>query len=315
MSHHCLQCLLIFIIGSLEQFRNIEDALAYSVQVIQSESNWIKVARRRRNVEILPSCSYPVRHAVLLSHARSLTLTRIRAFAGFNMGTNFAAIEGAVKHEPGSPSEIYLRPPNCLSHASSRLPIGIRALLNEGAVGPTTIATTGRILDLTAYSLDGRTHMSVPKSFADEQPESSSFIDTWHLREARPSTVPGEPSIEEILPMAMLTYSARFSGPLGFANSTSRAARSDCTVKLSLFITHRSEAEEHAIFWIFVVTVESWRTRTEDLHCEGKKLRDLMVERFPWSTDKDLSASVLKRIFFNHELLRSWPDERRFKIE
>lgn len=193
-----------------------------------------------------------------------------------------------------------------LSETDLRYPVGIRALFDEDAIGPTTTACIERFLTFTSTNSDGFTYLSIPKYFDHEPRDPSCFMLAWNLYNTRPSTVPGELSIELLMPTALMIYSCVLSGPFGLVSGNARGCRAYITNSLPLCLGRRSKAEEYALFWIFVVAIESWRTNVGDLRLEGQRLRAAMLRRFPWWSHRDTAIPILKSFFHDDNLFRSF---------
>lgn len=192
------------------------------------------------------------------------------------------------------------------SETISRFPVGIKALVDQKTIGPTTIVCVERFLRFTSTNLDGATYLSIPTYFDHEIRNPGSFILAWDLYNTRPTTIQGEPSIELLLPTALMIYSSILYGPISLVGCNIRGCRSYITTTLRLYLAKRSKAEEHALFWMFVVAIESWRINVDDLRLEGQQLRDLMLRRFPWSSHRDVAISTLKNFFHDDDLFRSF---------
>ena len=187
----------------------------------------------------------------------------------------------------------------------SDLPLGLKALIDQNLIGTVTLEVVRNVNSLSVVGPDGQIHYCIP----DEEPgveRTSSFIHAWNLLDIVPPSVEGEPSIEELLPAALMIYTARGLGPIGLANSVSRAGRAHLSIRLPMCLAQRSEEEEHALFWCWMVTVEAWKSVVNDLHQEGVRLRDSMLVRFPWCGSATVAKGVLRKFHCDSRLLENY---------
>ena len=187
----------------------------------------------------------------------------------------------------------------------SDLPLGLQALVDQNLIGSVTLEVVRNLNNLSVVGPDGQIHYCVP----DEEPrveQTSSFIHAWNLFDIIPPSVEGEPPLEELLPAALMIYTARGLGPMGLANSVSRAGRAHLSIRLPMCLAQRSEEEEHALFWCWMVTVETWKYVVNDLHQEGVKLRDSMLHRFPWCASATVATGVLGNFHHDTRLLANY---------
>lgn len=235
-----------------------------------------------------------------------LSFGSFKSYVDYPATTNLIVSENRQDHRLAISSFNEHTLPRLPPEIVSRLPTGIRALFDENAVESTTLACVERFLTFTSTRQDGSTYLSVPTYFNDEPRHTSSFMLSWNLYDTRCSTVLGEPSIELLLPTALMAYSGILSGPLSLVTNQIRGCRAHMTARLPHCLTKRSKAEEYALFWIFVVAIESWRTNFGDLRLEGEQLQDVMLRRFPWSSHRDMAISTLKSFFHDDNLFRSF---------
>ena len=187
----------------------------------------------------------------------------------------------------------------------SDLAPGLSALVDQNLIGSVTLQVVRNVNKLSVVGPDGKVQYCVP----DEEPgleRTSSFIQAWNLLDIIPPSVEGEPSIEELLPAALMIYTARGLGSLGLANSVSRAGRAHLSIRLPMCLIQRSEVEEDALFWCWMVTVETWKYVVHDLHHEGARLRDPMLRRFPWCVSATVAEGVLGKLHCDTSLLENY---------
>lgn len=283
----------------------VED-LSSSMEV--SRTHWNAVSRifaksvQQRSIEDSPYAEYC-----------RLVMDQVSSFCFFHTGININEI--APKRED-SPLLIPDSPPLPEMQQADvpgmefvdvavfdRLPFGIKTLLSQGAIGSSTVKIASQMDK--CLSPNYRDYYFRPDGKPTSEGMTASFIKNWGLYDMKPTSVEGEPSIEELLPAAIMVYSARAIGQLSITNSTSRAGRAHLSIRLPQCVTPRQRDEEYALFWIWTVTVESWQTRLVDLPSEGIKMRDKQVVRFPWALSKEVSTRTLQLFYWDDKFLQN----------
>lgn len=189
------------------------------------------------------------------------------------------------------------------SISSPDVPVGLKALHDVGLIGERTF----HLARIPMQSVKiGRTGGTSPFDSTGTVQEglTSSFQDTWGLHNTIPSTVVGEPSIEEVIRVAVMVYSARMMGPTGMVSIVSRGARAYLSIIVQKCVISRSQIEEDALYWASSVAVEAWKTRLDELAGDGAALRVFQAARFPSYMSRVVSQVVLKTFFCDEQLLR-----------
>lgn len=283
----------------------VED-LSSSMEV--SQTHWTAVSRifarsvKHRSIEDSPHAEYC-----------RLVMDQVSSFCFFHTGININEIAPTPEDSPSSSPEPTRAAKMQQAQTSGmefvdalvfdRLPHGIKALLSQGAVGSSTVKIASQMDK--CLSPNFRDYYYRPDGKPTSEGMTASFIKNWGLYDMKPTSVEGEPSIEELLPAAIMVYSARAIGQLSITNSTSRAGRAHLSIRLPQCVTPRRRDEEYALFWIWTVTVESWQTRLVDLPSEGIKMRDKQVVRFPWALSAEVSQRALKLFYWDDKFLQN----------
>lgn len=258
-----------------------------------------------RNISTNPGMSKP-KSAFILQLLNGLTTIRIAIYAEESLGTPFPATKSQRKRGLQLPPRAYRRSSSCSAQQVSQYPLGVEALLGLEIVGPLTISYLEQFLSFTSTTADGQTRLFIPDGFGAESGDSLGFVERWNLLDANASTVVGEPLTEIILPSTIMLYSGRLVGPIGLAGSHIRALRGHVSAMLPMFVTQRSEPEENAIFWIYSIAIECWRTTQGDLRPQGIKLLESMRTKFPWVQNREIAVPILKKFFYDEDLLRNY---------
>lgn len=184
------------------------------------------------------------------------------------------------------------------------MPIGFRILYEQELIGQCTVALTNNLMVILEEQECSTTDKTQPQPEISDLP--SSFMNTWGLLHLQPSSVLGEPSVEDVLPTAVTMYTSRVvAGPLRSINVTGRCAQSHLVSQLILCVRSRTIQEENALFWSWIVAVESLKTRLGELSPCGLELRDMLAERFGHFRPPVNARLVLEQFFCDNEL---WSD-------
>lgn len=198
------------------------------------------------------------------------------------------------------------------SDLSIRMPTGFQILRDRGHIG---VATTAMVCNLIGI-LSDQEHSTLCKSSSRLEPPdmSSSLAARLGSFSLRPSSMPGEPAIENVIPNAVALYTARVvAGPLASVNTAARRALVHLIATLPQYTATRSEEEENALFWAWIVGIESLKTRFGELSSEGLKLRDVFARRFPRQHRSRLDAKPVLGRFFCDKVL--WNDYERLLLQ
>ena len=276
----------------------VED-LSSSLEV--SQTHWSAVSRilggsvRQRAIDDGAHAAYT-----------RLVMDQVSSFCLFHTGISLSdmASRGQRQHSPPQASSSAIESPPSLDSASIQdLPSGVQTLVHMELIGGPTVAMARNVE--SCVGADWHKHYFTPDGRPSDDGMTSSFIKNWDLFNIKPPSIPDEPSIEELLPAAIMMYSARSIGQLSITNSTSRAGRAHLSIRLPFCVVRRSREEEYALFWIWTIAVECWKTRLDELPSEGVKVRDAQVVRFPWALSEEVSARVLKMFFWDDRLLQN----------
>lgn len=181
---------------------------------------------------------------------------------------------------------------------SQKLPVGIQALGDKDLLSHGTLQLAHNLAELLSSSASFQSN--------SDEGRTSSFQDKWSLWDLRASTILNEPSIDEVVTVALAVYHVRSAGVLSMLSSAPKGARSHLAMVVMPSLSKRPVDEEHALFWAWTVSVESWKTRLGGLSSDGQNLRDLQVKRFPWCTCLKTAKQVLRKFFCDDELLRNY---------
>lgn len=190
-----------------------------------------------------------------------------------------------------------MRPPN-----AAELPAGFKLLAQDGSIGLATTQLAQNYLDAITPDTIARSKRQI------EQIPTARLKDSWGLFALTPSRSPDEPSIEDILPAAIVMYTAReAAGPMRSVTIVTRATQTHLILRLTECVKRRDELEEQALFWAWTVAVESFKTRLENLSYEGRIMLDMQVTRFPWYfLDEDKPKQILQQFFHDETFLRDF---------
>lgn len=132
---------------------------------------------------------------------------------------------------------------------------------------------------------------------------TTSFQESWNLHDFTASSTPDEPSIDQVLPVAVLLYTARVvAGPLRSVCNSVRCAQALLTRNLQNCVTIREPMEERALFWAWSVLVGSFKTRFDQLSHDGLVLLEAQKRRFPWCLQPHVAGGVVQQFFYDDEL-------------
>lgn len=202
-------------------------------------------------------------------------------------------------------------PSTSVRHASSNtcsslelLPDGLRALGQRGLIGGHTFDLAPNITYALQSANKPASRNPVFVRRLIEEASTSNFQEAWDFFNLKPSSITGEPSIEEVVDVAMIVYSTRSIGPIRMASFVSRTARAHLSIVVQRCIQQRSHEEEDALFWASTVAVESWKTKFGEMVGDGIAIRNFQMWRFPEYLLPDVSQLTLVRFYCDAELLK-----------
>lgn len=179
-----------------------------------------------------------------------------------------------------------------------KLPVGFQELALKDKLPIDILEVLGRIADPTQRPL--------PQVLAcgdNRSPKSSSgqYVDFWEACPSLSATARGgEPALERLLALALLIYSTNrdSTNPLRMYNCITNGAIYDLCFDLPRCEKHRSNDEEHCLFWVWSVAVDAMRDRFGVRNAQGEKLLAQQKARFPDVVGSSLEEKVLERFWF-----------------
>lgn len=191
------------------------------------------------------------------------------------------------------------------------MPIGFRILKDKDRIGKSAMSLACNLMRIIEEQ-EGCT-----PDDSDFRPKHTdlpvSFMNTWGLLDLKPSSIPGQPSIEDVLPCAITMYTSRIvAGPLHSINIVGRCAQSHLVSQIMKCDVIRSDEEENALFWSWVVAIQTLKTRLGGLSPEGLELRDSFNKRFQHYRPPVNARLVLEQFFCDDEL---WRDYQKLMLQ
>lgn len=222
--------------------------------------------------------------------------------------------------EPTTPAVPLLQPsraPQLPSHPFApdlctligNLPTGFQELALQQKLPLDVLEVLGRIADPSQKPLPSllRSDSSKSSSIDNRSPTTTCgmYLDFWESCPSLSSTTTstehnGEPALERLLSLALLIYATNrdATNPLRMYNCITNGAIYDLTYDLPQCETRRAADEEHALFWIWSVTVDAMRDRFGQLTSQGETLLDQQKRRFPGVVGTATEEQVLSRFWF-----------------
>lgn len=182
-----------------------------------------------------------------------------------------------------------------LQGAITHLPPGFRQLATRGELLTSNLEFLMRI---TQFHRDQRKSSSSSEDDTFE-PRISSDRRYRSLHDACPVLrVPDSDTIifQKLLCLALVVYSMKcLHSPYVFKHHMLRA-RGELTLKLPHFPKHLTPFyhQEQCLFWIYHVTVTSWRTPSGELEPQGEALEITQKERFQAFYDNHQTDTILE---------------------
>lgn len=120
--------------------------------------------------------------------------------------------------------------------------------------------------------------------------------------------VGAEPVLEKLLCLALLLYCSTLFSSETCINNIAMWTRRKLSGYLPLCIQPRDQQEEECLFWIWTLTVSSWKTHTGVYPPHALALLSAQKERFP-DVDMAVGLRILGKFFCNDALVRFFGKE------